>query len=109
MLLVCCDEKDYAKCKRCRIDGCDNKPDNQALKLIYEEYQRAIRIHNNKFNSAHEGFAIIKEELDELWDEIKKRETNRNMAKITDEAIQVGAMALRFLVDVCGKVLSEKY
>jgi len=67
---------------------------------IYEEYQRAIKKFL-PFNSAHEGKAVIEEELDELWDEIKrKKRDNKQMKK---EAIQVGAMALRFLVDICNE------
>lgn len=49
--------------------------------------------------SNHEGYAIIKEEFDELWDEIKKKGDN-NLA-IESEAIQVAAMVLRFLKDCC--------
>lgn len=52
------------------------------------------------FHSCHEGYAIIKEELEELWDDIKIKP--RNMKKIEEEATQVGAMALRFLIDLCG-------
>lgn len=50
-----------------------------------------------KFNSAHEGYAILKEEVDELWREIKTKDST----DMRDEAIQVAAMALRFLNDVC--------
>ncbi len=48
------------------------------------------------FNSSHEGYGIIKEEFDELWDEIKANRPNR--AK--EEAIQVAAMAIRYLIDI---------
>ena len=51
------------------------------------------------FNSMHEGYSVILEELDELWDEIKTKP--RDSAAVRAEAIQVGAMALRFLVDLC--------
>ena len=66
-----------------------------ALTAIRVEVLRAM----NKFpafNSAHEGYAVLKEEVDEAWDEIKRNESV--MAK--EEMIQVGAMAVRFLVDV---------
>ena len=46
------------------------------------------------FNSAHEGFAVLKEEVDELWDDVKK---NR-IALANDEAIQVAAMAVKFII-----------
>ena len=40
-------------------------------------------------HSAHEGYAIILGEVDELWDEVKKKPSRR-----------VAAMAMRFLFDV---------
>lgn len=55
------------------------------------------------FASAHEGYAILAEEVDELWDEVKKNPAKRVPANLEKEAIQVAAMALRFLVDVCYK------
>jgi hypothetical protein len=51
-------------------------------------------------NSAHEGYAVILEELDELWDEIKAQVHDK--VKMRKEAIQVAAMAARFVEDVCG-------
>lgn len=49
------------------------------------------------FHSAHEGFAILKEEVDELWTEVKHGTKERQK----EEAIQVAAMALRFLIECC--------
>ena len=53
------------------------------------------------FNSAHEGYAVLLEEIDELWDEVKKNPKSRDMDKMREEAVQVAAMALRFLTDLC--------
>lgn len=50
------------------------------------------------FNSAHEGYAVLLEEVDELWDEVKAN----NPSKQEKEVIQVGAMAVRFLMDSRG-------
>jgi len=52
------------------------------------------------FNSFHEGYAVIREELDELWDEIKGGQDKQRMRA---EAMQVGAMAMRFMIDLCGE------
>lgn len=54
------------------------------------------------FASAHEGYAVIKEELEELWDEIK---SGQDKFRMRDEATQVAAMAMRFLIDCCFDVL----
>ncbi len=69
----------------------------KAKKLILDEYIVAL----GKFppmTSAHDGYAIILEELDELFDAIKKDQYSTNLK---NEAKQVGAMALRFLIDCC--------
>lgn len=48
------------------------------------------------FNSAHEGYGVLLEEVDELWAEVK-----RNYPQgAREEAVQVAAMAVRFLLDV---------
>lgn len=49
--------------------------------------------------SGHEGYAVILEELDELWREIKKKYQDADAMRA--EAIQVAAMAIRFVTDVC--------
>lgn len=48
------------------------------------------------FNSMHEGYAIVQEELDEAWTNIKATDP----AKSTMEMIQVATTALRFILDV---------
>ena len=53
------------------------------------------------YNSAHEGFAVLKEEVDELWDHVKMKQQNRNLAAMKNEAIQVAAVAIRFAASVC--------
>lgn len=71
---------------------------SEAMTAIITEYQRATEAHG-AFASAHEGYAVILEELDELWIEVKRR--HKDLPAMRKEAIQVGAMAMRFLVDVC--------
>lgn len=68
---------------------------------ILEEIGSEVRSATMKhppFNSAHEGYAVILEELDELWDEVKKR--NKNVQAMREEALQVAAMAVRFVMDL---------
>lgn len=49
------------------------------------------------FNSAHEGFAILKEEVDELWAHVTTNQKRRDLVAMRAEAIQVAAMALKFV------------
>lgn len=67
------------------------------LDKFFDEYIRASKLFHN-FHSPHEGYAVIFEELDELWDEIRNGEDKEKMKQ---EAIQVGAMALRFIMNIC--------
>lgn len=65
---------------------------------IAAEVVRA-QLKHGPMKSAHEGYAVMLEELDELWDEVKKRHPDKRMMR--SEAIQIGAMAARFVLDVC--------
>lgn len=70
-----------------------------ACEYCYEEMLRSVTKFPT-FASPHEGYAVILEELDELWEAIKlNQKTPDRMKRIREEAIQVGAMAMRLLVD----------
>jgi glutamyl-tRNA reductase len=51
--------------------------------------------------SAHEGWAIIREEIDELWDEVKKKPSERDTIAMYEELVQIAAMAQRMAEDIC--------
>ena len=53
------------------------------------------------FNSAHEGYAVLAEEVDELWEHVKTNQKRRDLCAMRKEAIQVAAMAVRFAIEVC--------
>ena len=46
-------------------------------------------------------YAVLLEECDELWDEVRKRRALRDVGRMRQELIQIAAMALRFITDVC--------
>lgn len=67
---------------------------------VDEELWAAI----NKFGAMagpHEGWAVIKEELDELWEEVRG---DQDPQRMREEAEQIAAMAERFILDVCAPV-----
>ena len=67
---------------------------------VVAEYHHAVAKHG-QFHSAHEGWAVIYEELDELWDEVRKKRANRSPANMRGECVQIAAMALKFAVCIC--------
>jgi hypothetical protein len=60
------------------------------------------------FNSAHEGWAVLFEEVDELWDEVRAKQGERHLDDMRTEAIQVAAMAVRFALDICNPEKVQK-
>lgn len=68
---------------------------NAVVDAVLVELQKATEKFG-PFASAHEGYAVLLEEVDELWHEVKHGSLDRQR----EEAVQVAAMALRFLIDV---------
>ncbi len=54
-------------------------------------------------NSAHESYAVLLEEVQELWAHVKMKQHKRCLTDMRMEALQVAAMALRFAIEVCGE------
>lgn len=66
------------------------------LKKVIDEYNRASELYP-KFHSYHEGYAVLLEELDELWEQVKYTKfTNGYSEPMEKELVQVTAMCLRF-------------
>ena len=86
----------------------DNKTDI-ILRMIKNEFTKATYKFGS-FNSAHEGYAILLEEVDELWNSIKlnQKVKNRN-DKILEESIHVAAMAVRLIHDIIKLQRIKKY
>lgn len=65
----------------------------QFFAAVAEELDRAYAKHGAEPWGRHEFYAILKEEVDELWDDIKADAPTMNVYK---EAIQVVAMCVRY-------------
>lgn len=69
--------------------------------MVESELSRAREKHA-RINSLHEGYAVILEELDELWNlvKVKVKRENRNLESVLEELIQIAAMAQRTAEDL---------
>ena len=77
----------------------DEKIVGEILEDVYDELYEAT-LKNGSFPTAHHGYGVIQEEVDELWDEIKKKVSKRDTANMRKECIQIAAMAVRFIMDL---------
>lgn len=74
-----------------------------ALGLALDEASKAAA-RNEPYNSGHEGYAVILEELDELFEDVRGNRPDG----AAFEACQVAATALRFMTDVGPGQLSDE-
>lgn len=79
-----------------------------AARDALDEVRRAKSMWPGNFNTAHEGYAILAEEVDELWGHVKTNQKRRDLAAMRKEAIQVAAMALRFAAECCDEATGRK-
>lgn len=77
----------------------------QVLALIDAELERAVSRFDS-FHSPHEGWAVIKEEMDELWEHVRSNTGTERGAMV--EAMQIAAMALRYIYDLGEPPLPEE-
>ncbi|CAL9605982.1 hypothetical protein SUDANB95_05490 [Actinosynnema sp. ALI-1.44] len=79
------------------------EPIDHVLDLVRTELIDATQTHG-PITSPHEGYAVIAEELDELWDAVKTDDPTA----AAGEAIQVAAMGARYLLDLYPTPVTEE-
>lgn len=68
----------------------------RAEAAIWNELHSSFEAYSQTWGSLEEGAMILAEEVDELWDEVRRN----HIGRARSEAIQVGAMAVRFIADL---------
>lgn len=68
--------------------------------LVHDELNRARHLHPQPQSSAHHGWAVLMEEVDELWDQVRLRGEKRDHQNMLTELVQIGAMAQRMAEEV---------
>lgn len=67
--------------------------------LVAAEVDRAKR-HGEKFASLHEAYAVILEEVDEVWDITRQKRCMRSELELRKEFVQIAAMAMKALASI---------
>lgn len=71
-----------------------------AMKKVEGELRSAMIKFPKPFNSEHEGYGVLLEEMDELWDEVKDNKAEGSRERQHEEAIQVAAMAIKYIIQL---------
>ena len=66
--------------------------------FLLDELDRANNIYGERFSSPHEGYVVMLEELDELFEEIRQKRPDKE--RLREQAIQIGAMAIKFILSL---------
>lgn len=66
---------------------------------VADELGRAMAAHP-PIASIHEGFAVLLEEVDELWELVRRRAADRRALDVRRELVQIAAMAQRIAQDL---------
>jgi hypothetical protein len=68
--------------------------DEELGQAIFSELTRAER-HGKEFASLHEAYAVMLEEVDEVWDITRMKRRDRSALDLQKEFIQIAAMAVK--------------
>ena len=71
----------------------------RTVHAVEGELARAMSLHPS-YNSSHEAYAVILEELDEFWEEVRKKTEERSGDSMRTELLQIAATALRSVIDL---------
>lgn len=80
----------------------------EALRAVSDEVLRGQSIYGT-FASAHEGYAVLLEEVDELKDEVWKGPHTRDYDAMMHEACQVAAVAVRLMIEIAEPHVIDEY
>lgn len=64
------------------------------LEMVEAELVRAEAMHGG-MSSHHEAYAVIQEEVDEYWDQVKLKASKRDPEAMLTELVQIAAMAAK--------------
>ncbi len=70
---------------------------SEYVSTLVEDEITKVRKKYKPYNSDHELYAVLQEEVDEFWDEVKKNGTYKRK---TEELVQIIAVAKRGLEEI---------
>lgn len=75
--------------------------------LVAKELTKAKSNHKPQA-SVHEGYAVLLEEVDEFWEEVRKKISNRDPKAMLSELVQIASCAQKTAEEVVIPMLLKK-
>lgn len=66
---------------------------------ITEELKRSY-VHSETYASLHEAYAVLLEEVEEVWDITKQKRKDRSASELRAELVQVAAVAVKAILSM---------
>jgi len=83
--------------------------EHKSLERIEQRYNKAVDNFGSDYNSFHEGYAILLEEVDELWEQIKKKD--QCLEGIQSELLDVATVVFKLFNTIdreeAGEIISR--
>lgn len=76
-----------------------SKADALALQGVATEINK-IREKHVPLHNPHHAYAVILEEVDEFWEQVRKKRSSRDPAAMAHELTQIAAVATRAIADL---------
>jgi NTP pyrophosphatase (non-canonical NTP hydrolase) len=77
-----------------------NPPSSPSFVELVKRESLLARKKHGPVHSLHEGYGLLLEEIDELWEEIRKKPKNRNTKNLKNELVQIASLCLRMHDDL---------
>ena len=90
-------ERDKLK-REVKKAGDEMRPED-FIELMKTELQEA-ELRFTPMVNAYEAYAVIQEELDEFWDEVKEKQINYKLPNMLRELVQIATMCIRAAKDL---------
>lgn len=68
--------------------------------FVRDEALQAVSVHGADYNSAHEAYAVLAEEVDEFWDWVKQKRAQRSKRAMVEELVQIAAVASKYAAQI---------
>lgn len=77
------------------------RPHDVFARLVRAEIDRQLMLFPGRgVASMHEAYGVLMEEVDEFWDQVRKKPQDRDVANVVEELVQIAAYVSRVATEL---------